>query len=100
MNLDSEDARLVLVCPAWKKWGEAKTVKPETLILHSRADDVVPFEDSVELLVNSGLRRSPRFRSGASMRPPCLGAASSHRQAEGELWESRAEARSARVGAV
>ena len=30
-------------------------VKPGTQILHSRADDVVPFEDSVELLANSGL---------------------------------------------
>lgn len=55
VNLDSGDARLVLICPAWKKWGTAKTVKPGTLILHSRADDVVPFEDSVELLANSGL---------------------------------------------
>lgn len=43
MNIDSGDARLVLLCPAWKKWGSAKTVKPGTVILHSKADDVVPF---------------------------------------------------------
>ena len=43
MNIDSGDARLVLLCPAWKKHGTAKTVKPGTVILHSRADDVVPF---------------------------------------------------------
>jgi alpha-beta hydrolase superfamily lysophospholipase len=55
VNLNSGYARLVLICPAWKKWGVAKTVKPGTLILHSRADDVVPFEDSLELLANSGL---------------------------------------------
>jgi hypothetical protein len=30
-------------------------VKPEIQILHSRADDVVPFENSVELLANFGL---------------------------------------------
>jgi len=30
-------------------------VKPGTLILHSRADDVVPFADSVELVANSRL---------------------------------------------
>ena len=42
-------ARLVLLCPAWKKWGTVKTVKPGTVILHSRADDVVPFADSEEL---------------------------------------------------
>jgi pimeloyl-ACP methyl ester carboxylesterase len=55
VNLASGSARLVLICPAWKKWGLAQTVKPGTRILHSWADDVVPFEDSVELLANSGL---------------------------------------------
>jgi hypothetical protein len=50
VNLKSGSARLVLICPAWKKWGTATTVKPGTTILHSRADDVVPFQDSVELL--------------------------------------------------
>src|SRR5205807_10350560 len=46
MNLDSGSAKLVLLCPAWKKWGTAQTVKPGTVILHSRADDVIPFADS------------------------------------------------------
>ncbi len=55
MNLQSGLARLVLICPAWKKWGHAKTVKPGTKIIHSRADDVVPFGDSAELLSKSGL---------------------------------------------
>ncbi len=54
MNIDSGDANLVLLCPAWKKYGTAKTVKPDTVILHSRADDVVPFTDSEELARNSG----------------------------------------------
>jgi hypothetical protein len=49
MNMNSGMAKLVLLCPAWKKWGTAKTVKPGTVILHSRADDVVPFADSEEL---------------------------------------------------
>jgi predicted esterase YcpF (UPF0227 family) len=48
LNINSGSARLVLICPAWKKWGTALSVKPGTTILHSRADDVVPFEDSVE----------------------------------------------------
>ena len=34
MNIKSGDARLVLLCPAWKKWGTARTVKPGTVILH------------------------------------------------------------------
>jgi hypothetical protein len=54
MNINSGDARLVLLCPAWNKWGTVKTVKPNTVILHSRADDVVPFADSEELAKNSG----------------------------------------------
>jgi alpha-beta hydrolase superfamily lysophospholipase len=54
MNLDSGDTPLVLLCPAWKKHGPAKTVKKNTTVLHSRADDVVPFEDSEELAKNSG----------------------------------------------
>ena len=30
MNIDGGEARLVLLCPAWKKWGTARTVKPGT----------------------------------------------------------------------
>ncbi len=54
MNINSGDAKLVLLCPAWKKFGTAKTVKPGTVILHSRADDVIPFADCEELAKNSG----------------------------------------------
>ena len=43
MNINSGSAKLVLLCPAWKNWGTARTVKPGTVILHSRADDVIPF---------------------------------------------------------
>jgi len=55
MNINSSGARLVLLCPAWKKYGTAKTVKPGTMILHSRADDVIPFADSEALVRNSDL---------------------------------------------
>jgi hypothetical protein len=54
MNIKSGEARLVLLCPAWKKWGTVKTVKPGTVILHSRADDVIPFAHSEELVKKSG----------------------------------------------
>jgi predicted esterase YcpF (UPF0227 family) len=44
MNIDArEKTPLVLLCPAWKRWGTAKTVKLGTVILHSKADEVVPF---------------------------------------------------------
>jgi hypothetical protein len=54
MSISSGEAKLVLLCPAWKKWGSARTVKPGTVILHSRADDVVPFSHSEELARSSG----------------------------------------------
>jgi len=54
MNINSDDARLVLLCPAWKRWGTATTVKKNTVILHSRADDVIPFVESEELTTLSG----------------------------------------------
>ena len=64
MNINSVEAKLVLLCPAWKKWGTARTVKPSTVILHSRADDVVPFADSEELVKNSGLSVSALVEVG------------------------------------
>lgn len=54
MNLQSGQARLVLLCPAWKKWGTATSVRPDSVILHSRADDVIPWSDSAELAQRSG----------------------------------------------
>ena len=64
MNLRSGATPLVLLCPAWKKFGSAKTTKPSSTILHSRADDVVPFADSAELVRNSGLSRSTLIEVG------------------------------------
>jgi pimeloyl-ACP methyl ester carboxylesterase len=49
MNMNSGGARLVLLCPAWRNHGAVKTVKAGTVILHSRADDVVPYADSEEM---------------------------------------------------
>ena len=55
ININSGDTPLVLLCPAWKNSGTARTVKPNTTILHSEADEVVPFSDSEELVRKSGL---------------------------------------------
>lgn len=55
MNIKTGSARLVLLCPAWRNWGSAKVVKPGTIILHSKADDVIPFSDSEALVAQSGL---------------------------------------------
>jgi len=64
MNMNSGDTPLVLTYPAWKKWGAATTTKINTTILHSRADDVVPFADSEELIANSGLPSSSLIEVG------------------------------------
>jgi hypothetical protein len=68
MDLNCEAIRLVLLCPVWKKWGTARTVKPGTVILHSRADDVVPFAHSEELVRNSGLPASALVEVGTDHR--------------------------------
>ena len=68
MNIKSAAARLVLLCPAWKKYGTARTVKHDTVILHSRADDVVPFADSEELVSNSGLPAGALIEVGSDHR--------------------------------
>jgi Uncharacterised protein family (UPF0227) len=64
MYINSGDARIVLLCPAWKKFSTARTVKIGTVILHSRADDVIPFADSEELVRNSGLPSSALIEVG------------------------------------
>ena len=68
MNINSGDAKLVLLCPAWKNWGTAKTVKHGTVILHSQADDVIPFGDSEELVRDSGLLPSALIEVGKDHR--------------------------------
>jgi hypothetical protein len=81
MNLRSGKARLGLLCPAWRKHGSARTVKPGTVILHSRADDVVPFADSEELVRNNGLPASALTEVGDD-----------HRLADPEPLEAMPEA--------
>lgn len=68
LNINSGPARLVLLCPAWKKWGEVKTAKAGTVILHSRANDVIPFADSVELTTRSSLPETAVIEVGQDHR--------------------------------
>jgi hypothetical protein len=44
------------------------TVKSKTKILHNQADDVVPFEISLELVENSGLPREALIEVGGDHR--------------------------------
>lgn len=68
MNLNSGPAKLVLLCPAWRKYGTARTVKAGSVVLHSRADDVVPFADSEELVRSSGLPARALIEVGSDHR--------------------------------
>jgi hypothetical protein len=68
MNLDRGKTPIVLLCPAWKKYGTTKTVRPIAIILHSRADEVVPFADSEELIRTSGLPSSALIEVGTDHR--------------------------------
>jgi export-related chaperone CsaA len=68
MSVRSGNIPLVLLCPAWKRYGSARTVKPGTVILHSRADDVIPFADSEELARASALPASALVEVGGDHR--------------------------------
>lgn len=68
MNVRAGLTPLVLLCPAWRKYGTAKTVNQGTVILHSRADDVVPFAASEELFRASGLPASALVEVGTDHR--------------------------------
>jgi alpha-beta hydrolase superfamily lysophospholipase len=68
MNINAGSTPLVLLCPAWKHWDTATTVKPGTIILHSQADETIPFTDSQELLRNSGLPESALIVVGTEHR--------------------------------
>jgi hypothetical protein len=68
MNINSGEAKVVLLCPARRKYGTAGTVKPGTVILHSRADDVIPFADSEELVRKSGLPATALIEVGTDHR--------------------------------
>ncbi len=68
MNIHAEGAGLVLLCPAWKHWGKAKTVPRGTVIIHSEGDNVIPIAHSRELLKRSDLEPSALIVVGTNHR--------------------------------
>ncbi len=68
MNLSAAGTPLVLLCPAWKKYGGAQCIMASTVILHSRQDKVIPFVDSEELVQISGLPREALIEIGSDHR--------------------------------
>ena len=55
MNVESGSIPLVLLCPAWKRWGTCRKLKTNSVLLHSRNDEVIPYSESEELVKASGL---------------------------------------------
>lgn len=55
LALPLENTPCVLIAPAWRRFGSARTVGPNTIVLHSPHDDLVPVEDSRVLIANSRL---------------------------------------------
>jgi len=56
MAANTGSCKVILIAPAWKKFGVSKNLEPGTVILHSETDDIVPFEDTQELFrSNTGL---------------------------------------------
>jgi len=56
MAINSRGASLILIAPAWKKYKVSKIIK-SAIVLHSKADEIIPFEDSEELAKgNSDIR--------------------------------------------
>jgi len=49
MAVDRAGARLVLIAPAWQRFGGTASVPPGTMVLHCTTDDQVPFSDSEKL---------------------------------------------------
>ncbi len=64
MNLLAPETPRVLLCPGWRRWGRARTVPMWTRVLHSRADEVIPFADSQQLVAASGLPESALIEVG------------------------------------
>jgi len=52
MNINAQGARLILIAPAWKRFGNSSSIPVNTTILHCRDDKIVPYKDSAELGVN------------------------------------------------
>jgi hypothetical protein len=68
VNMDSGETPLILLAPAWRRWGMANSVKNNCVVIHSPADEYVPFQDSVDLC---GHARAKLIAAGQDHRLNC-----------------------------
>ena len=54
MSLVNTGARLVLVAPAWSRYGSVSSTPQSSIIIHSEHDDLISYEDSVALSKTGG----------------------------------------------
>ena len=54
LSVDTRGTRLVLIAPAWKRFGGNLQLASGGLVLHCRDDKYVPYEDSEELRGKTG----------------------------------------------
>ncbi len=62
--IDSKTLPVILIAPAWKKWGKTGRIDDRSRILHSANDEVIPIEDSLELLQQNMLSNTLLERVG------------------------------------
>lgn len=53
MNIDRGETPLVLLAPAWRRFGRADRLKPNCIVIHSPHDDTITVSDSVRLCQRS-----------------------------------------------
>jgi len=60
LNVNPRGAKLVLIAPAWKRFGgDPQYCDGTTVILHCRGDKIVPYQDSEELSHDTGANLIP-----------------------------------------
>tara|TARA_B100000212_G_C27341389_1_gene519377 strand:+ start:934 stop:1428 length:495 start_codon:yes stop_codon:yes gene_type:complete len=90
--LDTGDIPKILIAPAWKKFGvKNPLVNKETVILHCADDDLVPYEDSIELA---------KPKDGEYFGPTLTECGENHRMSDDEALQRLLWAIEARVGCV
>ena len=68
LALQPNNAAVVLMCPAWRRFAPDAHALPGTVILHAEADEIVPFADSLALINRSGLPAVALIRTGSDHR--------------------------------
>jgi alpha-beta hydrolase superfamily lysophospholipase len=65
INLAAHQVPVILIAPAWKRWGSTTRATLQTIIIHSANDEVIPIGDSRELVAASGLPPDALIVAGA-----------------------------------